>query len=244
MLFNFRFFVMSGHSKWATTKRAKAATDAKRSNLFTKLSKNIIIAAKQGADQETNFKLRMAVDKARSFNMPKDNIERAIKRATGEGSDSQMESLFYEAYGPEGVAIIIDVVTDSRNRTVSNLKHLLTKYDGKLGNAGSVMWMFNLQGEILLNKKSLSETEELSVIETGAEDLVIEEEGVKIITVQTELENVKNKLQALGLEIKSSELNYSPKETVVVSDADKLLRLLDALDEDDDVNNLYTNADI
>lgn len=235
---------MSGHSKWATTKRAKAVTDAKRSNLFTKLSKNIIIAAKSGGDPETNFKLRIAVDKARSFNMPKDNIERAIKRATGEGADSQMESLLYEAYGPEGVAIIIDVVTDSRNRTVSNIKHILNKADGKLGNSGSVLWMFELKGEIYLDKNSLSETEELSVIESGAEDIVQEDNEVKIISSSTDLETVKNKLQALGLPIKSSELNYYPKEKVPVTDSEKLLRLLDGLDEDDDVNNVYTNADI
>ncbi len=235
---------MSGHSKWATTKRAKAAVDAKRSNLFTKLSKNIIIAAKQGADPNANFKLRLAIDKARAFSMPKDNIERAIARATGAGSDAQMESLVYEAYGPEGAAIIIDVVTDSRNRSVSNIKHILAKYDGKLGNAGSVLWMFDLKGEIVLAKTQLTEAEELIAIEAGAEDIVPDEEGVLVITSQHELETVKNKLAASGLEIKSSALNYYPKEKVVVADKDKLLRLLDALDDDDDVNNVYTNADI
>ncbi len=235
---------MSGHSKWATTKRAKAITDSKRSNLFTKLSKNIIIAAKLGADPEANFKLRIAVDKARSFNMPKDNIERAIKRATGEGAGNQMESLFYEAYGPEGVAIIIDVVTDSRNRTVSNLKHILAKYDGKLGNSGSVLWMFDLVGEIFLENNSLTDAEELSIIEVGVEDIIQENEEVKIITKQEDLETVKNKLQGLGFSIKSSEINYLTKEKVAVNDAEKLFKLLDALDEDDDVNNIYTNADI
>mgnify|MGYP002388840221 FL=1 len=143
---------MSGHSKWATTKRAKSAIDAKRGNLFTKLSKNITIAARNGVDPETNFKLRIAIDKARNYNMPKDNIERAIKRATGVGGDSNIENLLYEAYGPEGVAILIEAITDNKNRAVATLKHILGKYDGSLAGSGSVLWMFDIRGEIILNK--------------------------------------------------------------------------------------------
>jgi YebC/PmpR family DNA-binding regulatory protein len=129
---------MSGHSKWATTKRAKAATDSKRSSLFTKLSKNITVAARDGVDPAMNFKLRIAIDQARNFNMPKDNVERAINKASGAGAGAILESLLYEAYGPDGVAILIEVVTDNRNRTVSNLKHILNKYDGSLAGTGSV----------------------------------------------------------------------------------------------------------
>lgn len=234
---------MSGHSKWATTKRAKAATDAKRSSLFTKLSKNITIAARAGIDPETNFKLRMAIDQARSYNMPKDNIERAIKRGSGAGEADKIESLLYEAYGPDGVAILIEVVTDNKNRAVSNLKHILSKYDGNLAGAGSVMWMFDIRGQIVLSKEDLSEEEELAVIEAGALD-IIKDEQTRIITEINDLEKVKNFLQAKNLPISSSEVVYLGKNLIETKDPEKLLKLLDTLDDDDDVNNVYTNANI
>ncbi len=234
---------MSGHSKWATTKRAKSAIDAKRGNLFTKLSKNITIAARNGVDPETNFKLRIAIDKARNYNMPKDNIERAIKRATGVGGDSNIENLLYEAYGPEGVAILIEAITDNKNRAVATLKHILGKYDGSLAGSGSVLWMFDIRGEIILNKKMLNEQEELQVIEMGLID-VINEEPVKLITEINDLEKIKNNLQNMGFEISSSEMVYLSKNKVEVKDSEKLIKLLDELDELDDVNNIYTNANI
>lgn len=234
---------MSGHSKWATTKRAKSAIDAKRGNIFTKLSKNISIAARNGVDPETNFKLRIAIDKARGFNMPKDNIERAIKRATGIGGDSNIENLLYEAYGPEGVAILIEAITDNKNRAVATLKQTLGKYDGSLAGSGSVLWMFDIRGEIILNKKMLNEQEELQVIEMGIID-VINEEPVKLITEINDLEKIKNNLQNMGFEISSSEMVYLAKSKVEVKDSEKLIKLLDELDELDDVNNIYTNANI
>jgi YebC/PmpR family DNA-binding regulatory protein len=234
---------MSGHSKWATTKRAKSAIDAKRGNIFTKLSKNISIAARNGVDPETNFKLRIAIDKARGFNMPKDNIERAIKRATGIGGDSNIENLLYEAYGPEGVAILIEAITDNKNRAVATLKQTLGKYDGSLAGSGSVLWMFDIRGEIILNKKMLNEQEELQVIEMGIID-VINEEPVKLITEINDLEKIKNNLQSQGFEISSSEMVYLAKSKVEVKDSEKLIKLLDELDELDDVNNIYTNANI
>ncbi len=234
---------MSGHSKWATTKRAKSAVDAKRGNLFTKLSRNITIAARSGADPDSNFKLRIAIDKARDFNMPKDNIERAVKRASGVGGENNIENLLYEAYGPEGVAILIEAITDNKNRSVANLKHVLAKYDGSLAGSGSVLWMFDIRGEITLRKEKLNEQEELQLIEMGVVDIV-SDDTVKLLTEINDLERIKNDLQAGGFDIASSEIVYVPKNKVEVQDSEKLIKLLDELDEMDDVNNLYINADI
>jgi YebC/PmpR family DNA-binding regulatory protein len=234
---------MSGHSKWATTKRAKSAIDAKRGNLFTKLSRNITIAARSGADPESNFKLRIAIDKARDFNMPKDNIERAVKRASGIGGENNIENLLYEAYGPDGVAIVIEAITDNKNRAVANLKQTLSKYDGSLAGSGSVLWMFDIRGEIVLKKNKLNEQEELQVIEMGIIDL-INEEPVRLITEMNDLEKIKNNLQTNGFEISSSEIVYVPKNKTAVKDSEKLIKLLDELDEMDDVNNIHINADI
>lgn len=234
---------MSGHSKWATTKRAKSAIDAKRGNLFTKLSKNITIAARSGADPESNFKLRIAIDKARNYNMPKDNIERAVKRASGVGGENNIENLLYEAYGPDGVAILIEAITDNKNRAVANLKHTLSKYDGSLAGSGSVLWMFDIRGEIVLQKTSLNEQEELQIIEMGVVDL-INEDPVKIITEINDLEQIKNNLQSSGFEISSSEIVYVAKNKIEVKDSEKLIKLLDEIDEMDDVNNIHLNANI
>ncbi|MCB9803104.1 YebC/PmpR family DNA-binding transcriptional regulator [Candidatus Nomurabacteria bacterium] len=234
---------MSGHSKWATTKRAKEAKDSKRSSLFTKLSKNITIAARDGQDPDANFKLRMAVDKAKALSMPKDNIERAIKRGGGTGEGDNIESLVYEAYGPEGVAIILEVLTDNKNRTVGNLKHVLSKAGGNLGSSGSVLWMFEMKGQIILKNSSLSEEEELKIIESGAEDIVRDEQ-IQVLTNKEDLALVRENLAKSNFEIEDSDIIYLAKDKVSVSDEEKLLRLLDALDDDDDVNNIYTNADI
>jgi YebC/PmpR family DNA-binding regulatory protein len=235
---------MSGHSKWSTIKRAKEAKDAKRSNLFTKLSKTIIVAAKGNPDPDTNFKLRMAIDKAKSMSMPKDNIERAVNKAAGVGGEGAIDDLLYEAYGPEGVAIIINVLTDNKNRTVSNIKHLLTKHGGNLGNSGSVLWMFDMKGEVVLESQSISDEQELEIIEAGAEDIIEEDEQIRIITSPDNLSSVKDKLQSFGIDSASAEVTYLPKDKIKVSDEEKLLKLLDVLDDDDDVNNVYTNAEI
>ncbi|MBU1202582.1 YebC/PmpR family DNA-binding transcriptional regulator [Patescibacteria group bacterium] len=234
---------MSGHSKWATTKRAKETKDAKRSNLFTKLSKNISVAARAGADPDSNFKLRMAIDKAKAYSMPKENIERAVKKGSGDGEGAQIESLLYEGFGPGGVALIIEVLTDNKNRTVSNIKHILSKHGGNLGSSGSVQWMFEIKGEIILDKEKLSEEEELKVIEAGAEDIVVEDK-VKVICPIDDLENVKNKLQTNFFTIQSSDMVYLAKEKIDPEDDEKLIKLFDDLDDDDDVNNIYTNASI
>jgi len=234
---------MSGHSKWATTKRAKETKDSKRSSLFTKLSKNITVAARDGQDLDTNFKLRMAVDKAKTLSMPKDNIERAIKRGAGVGDGANIEHLVYEAYGPEGVALIIEVLTDNKNRAVSNIKHILNKANGNLGSAGSVLWMFSQKGELILNKTSLSDEEELQVIEAGADDILIEDK-VRVLVSKDKFAHLRDTLQAQNFSIADSNLIYLAKEHVDVKDEDRLIRLLDALDDDDDVDNVYTNANI
>ncbi|RJQ34452.1 YebC/PmpR family DNA-binding transcriptional regulator [Candidatus Parcubacteria bacterium] len=234
---------MSGHSKWATTKRAKESKDAKRSHLFTKLSKNISVAARDGADPEANFKLRMAIDKAKTLSMPKENIERAINKGSGQTDGQQIESLFYEAYGPEGAALLVEVLTDNKNRTVSNLKHILGKHNGSLGSNGSVMWMFEPKGEIIINKEKLSEEEELKVIEAGADDIFSDGE-TKIIVPIDQLQAAKDKIQAAGFEVSSSEVVYLAKDKIIPQEPEKLISLLDALDEDDDINNIFTNADV
>jgi len=234
---------MSGHSKWATTKRAKESKDAKRSSLFTKLSKNISVAARDGADPEANFKLRMAIDKAKALSMPKDNIERAINRGSGQGGESQIESLLYEAYGPEGIALLVEVLTDNKNRSVSNLKHILGKHNGSLGSSGSVRWMFEPKGEIIIDKDKLSEDEELKLIEAGADDISSDEE-TRIIVPIDQLQSAKEKIQAGGFNVTNSEMIYLAKDKIVPQEPDKLINLLDALDEDDDINNIFTNAEI
>ncbi len=234
---------MSGHSKWSTIKRAKEAKDAKRSNIFTKLSKLIAVAARDGSDPEMNFKLRMAIDKARAGNMPKDSMEKAIKKGSGELDGVQIESLNYEAYGSDGVAMIIEVLTDNKNRTVSEIKHILSKHNGNLGASGSVMWMFEAKGEILLGQDLLNDNDELKLIEAGAEDIIKEEE-IKVICPIDTLEAVKNKISEYGFDIKSSDMVYIAKEKIKPEHPEKVLNLFDALDDNDDVNNIYANADI
>ncbi|MBT6691707.1 YebC/PmpR family DNA-binding transcriptional regulator [Candidatus Parcubacteria bacterium] len=234
---------MSGHSKWSTIKRAKEAKDAKRSNLFTKLSKNIAVAARGGADPDSNFKLRMAIDKAKAMSMPKDNIDRAVKKGSGTGDEGQIESLLYEAYGPDGAALIIEILTDNKNRTVSNVKHILSKHNGSLGGNGSVLWMFEMKGEVILDKSELTEEEEMKLIEAGAEDILVEDK-IRIITNIDDLEKIKNSLQTANFDVESSEMIYLAKDKVGLKDSEKVLNLMDALDDDDDVNNIYTNADI
>jgi YebC/PmpR family DNA-binding regulatory protein len=235
---------MSGHSKWSTIKRAKEGKDAKRSNLFTKLSKNIAVAARDGADPEMNFKLRMAIDKARALSMPKDNIERAVKKGSGDDDGARIESYLYEGYGPGGVALIVEILTDNKNRSVSNLKHVFSKHGGNLGGDGSVQWMFETKGQIILSNAKLDEEEELKIIEAGAEDIDTSDEKIKIITALDNLEKVKNKLQANNFEAESSEMIYLAKEKVTPTKEEQLLKLMDDLDDDDDVNNIYTNAEI
>jgi len=238
---------MSGHSKWSTIKRKKAAQDAKRGKIFTKLIKEITIATRQGGpDPSANPRLRLAIDNAKSANMPMDNIKRAIKKASGEsGSDNYME-ITYEGYGPGGIAILIESVTDNKNRTVAEVRHLLNKHGGSLGESGSVAWMFDRKGVITISKQDKTEDEVLEIVlDAGAEDLQAEEEFFEVTTAVEDFETVRKAVQEANLEIENASLQWIAKNSVSVSGetAEKAMKLIDALEDNDDVQNVYTNAD-
>ena len=236
---------MSGHSKWAQIHRQKGAADTKRGALFTKLGNAITIAAKLGGgDPEANFKLRLAMDQARAANMPKDNIERAIKRGTGESEGGKIEEITYEGFGPAGTAFIIEVLTDNRNRTSSALKHILSKYGGALGGPNSVSWVFEQKGIIRIKK--IDEGLELELIDAGVQDIIREEDNVAIYTTPNNLKKIKDFLEQKGIKIEYAEVEQIAKDKKKVSaeEAEKIQKLFDELDEDEDVNNYYTNAKI
>ena len=234
---------MSGHSKWATTKRRKEAVDAKRSANFTKLANIIAVAARGGADPEKNFSLRMAVDKAKSFSLPKENIDRAIAKGAGLSGGTALEEIIYEGFGPEGIALVIEAVTDNKNRAVSEIKHILNKYNGNLGGPGSTMWMFERKGVITLDKESLADNEELSLIDAGADDIQTDG-GITVYTAIENFENLKKKIEEINLPILESGLEYLAKETVKPINEETLIKLLDDLEACDDVSNYYSNAEI
>ncbi len=238
---------MSGHSKWATIKRAKAITDAKKGKAFTKVAKNITIAVQTGggADPGFNFQLRMAIEKAKEVGMPKENIERAIKRGTGEGKEA-ITSVTYEGYGPSGSAFIVDAVTDNSNRTLQSVRNAFTKHGGRLGEQGSVAWMFESKGQILVEKQAGTDDLSLELIDQGVEDVKETEEGLEIYTLPIDLEKNKKFIEDKGIKILSSELIMRPQQSVEISEADlgKVQTLIDALNDDDDVVNVHTNVNI
>lgn len=240
---------MSGHSKWSTIKRAKAVTDQRRGNVFTKLSNNITIAAKQGGgDPDMNFKLRLAMDKAKTANMPNDNIERAVKRGTGELKDVILEQVVYEAFGPNGVAIIIVATTDNKNRTAGQIRSILTKHQGNLGNTGSVMWMFDQAGIIRILKENIKDKDafELNIIDQGAEDIEEEEEGFTISSSVQNFKKIKDYIESQNIPFESAEIEMVPKDKTDIDDKtkEKIEKLFGELEDNDDVNEYYTNADI
>jgi YebC/PmpR family DNA-binding regulatory protein len=240
---------MSGHSKWANIKHRKAAADAKKGKLFSNLSKEIIIAAKQGGgNPETNPRLRAAIERAREANMPKENIERAIKRGTGEIPGITYEEVVYEGYGPGGVAIMIEVVTDNKNRTASEIRRIFTKHGGNLGEAGCVSWIFEEKGSIFIDKKSIKDEEQLlnDALDAGAEDVRIDPDSVEIVTSPQDFSHVKNTLLEKGYEIINAEITKIPKNVVPIQgeDAEKLLKLMEELEDHDDVQKTYANFDI
>lgn len=234
---------MSGHSKWATTKRAKEAKDMKRSGLFTKLAKAISIAARDGADPNANFKLRMAIDRGRKYSLPKDNIDRAIK--SGSGADGTvMEEMVYEAYGPAGSALIIEVITDNKNRTAGEVRHLISKMGGNLATSGAVMWMFLRRGVIYLADVKISDDQELQLIDAGAQDFGEENDGVVIYTEIADLNKVRETAEKIGLTVNDGGLEYIPKEKSTIPEPEKLINLMEALDDLDDVQEVYTNIEL
>jgi len=236
---------MSGHSKWSQIHRQKGVADTKRGAIFTKLGKAIVIAAKNGGgDPEMNFKLRLAVDQAKQANMPKDNIDRAIKKGTGELGGGIIEEISYEGFGPNGTAFIIECLTDNRNRTSAAVKHLLTKHGGRLGGPNAVSWMFEHKGIIRIEK--INDELELEIIDAGAQDVIKDEEGVSIYCQPQNLQKIKEFLEQKNINIDYAEVEQIAKEKKEISqeDAEKIQRLLDELEENEDVNNYYTNADI
>ncbi|MBI3291032.1 YebC/PmpR family DNA-binding transcriptional regulator [Candidatus Falkowbacteria bacterium] len=235
---------MSGHSKWAQIHRQKGATDAKRGALFTKLGKAITVAAKTGGgDPDKNFKLRLTIDQAKSANMPKDNIERAIKRGTGELAGGKIEEATYEGFGPAGVALMIECLTDNRNRSSASIKHILAKHDGSLGGPGSVAWMFEQKGVIKTGK--INEELELALIDLGGEDIVNEEDGTTIYANPGGLKTIKEFLEKKGLKVNYAEVEQTAKEkkSLDAGQKEQIQKLFDELDDDEDVNDYYSNAE-
>ncbi|MBP5512190.1 YebC/PmpR family DNA-binding transcriptional regulator [Candidatus Saccharibacteria bacterium] len=232
---------MSGHSKWETTKRQKAVVDAKRGALFTKIGNQIAIAARAGQDPTMNPSLAMVLEKARHANMPKANIERAIARAADKNAAAMIEET-YEAYGPAGVGIIIEVATDNKNRTMPEVRHTLDKNGGRMADPGSVMFQFERKGVILIADKG--EDALMAALDAGAEDATEEEDGIEIITAPTDLMKVRQSLIDAGMTVNSAELKYVPNTTVPVEgeDEEKVSKLLEAVDDLDDVVNVFTNA--
>lgn len=238
---------MSGHSKWSTIKRKKGAADAKRGKIFTKLIKEITISAKEGGgDPGANPRLRLAIDNAKAANMPADNIERAIKKATGELEGVTYHELMYEGYGPGGVAMLIEVATDNKNRSVAEVRHLFSKYNGSMGENGSVAWMFNRKGIITLPIQNKSEDEIMDIVlEAGAEDLHTEEDFFEVQTDLESFEPVRKALVAADLQIENASLQWIAKNTVNIGgeDAEKVMKIIEAMEDIDDVQNVYSNAD-
>ena len=239
---------MSGHSKWASIKHKKAATDAKRGQLFTKLARANAIAAREGGgDPDANFTLAAAIEKARSYSMPKDNIQRAIDRGTGAGSgDEQIERVVYEGYGPGGAAILVEALTDNRNRTSAEVRHAFSKRGGSLGEPGSVAWQFEKKGVILVDGERYSEDDLIAAIDAGAEDVALDGDVLKVIADPGSLSAVRAALEDAGIEIRSADIAMEPTSTVEIGEgeANQLLKLLDALEEHDDVNDVHANFDI
>jgi YebC/PmpR family DNA-binding regulatory protein len=238
---------MSGHSKWATIRRKKGALDAKRGKLFTKLIKELTIAAREGGgDPAGNPRLRLAVDNAKAANMPADNIERAIKKGTGELGGTTISELTYEGYGPGGVALLVEVATDNKNRTVAEVRHIFSKNTGNMGESGSVAWMFEKKGIITLPKQGKSEDDILEItLNAGAEDMRTEDEYFEIQTEIESFEPVRRALIDKELTLDNASLQWIAKNTINVAgeNAEKMMKLIESLEDCDDVQNVYSNAD-
>lgn len=240
---------MAGHSKWSNIKHKKEREDARRGKLFTKLSRQITVAAREGGpDPGMNPRLRLAIEQARAANMPMDNIERAIKRGTGELEGESYEELIYEGYGPGGVAILLEIMTDNRNRTASEIRHLFSRHGGSLGESGCVAWMFTRRGVITFDRQAVidEDTFMLEALEAGAEDVLVEDDFIEVHTEPALLHEVKEKLAAAGYEATAAEPRRIPSTTVEVSGetAQKLFKLLEALEDHDDVQSVSSNFDV
>jgi YebC/PmpR family DNA-binding regulatory protein len=239
---------MSGHSKWHSIKHKKAIVDQRRGQHFTKLARAITVAAREGGgDPEGNSALALAVQKARDASMPKDNIERAIAKGTGEGADAdQIETVVYEGYGPGGVALLIEALTDNRNRTGADVRHAFSKHGGSLGEPGSVAYLFDKRGVIVVDASRYDEDDLMGAIDAGAEDIALDDDVYEIVTEPSDLGAVRGALGEAGVEIESADVTQRPKSRVPVDEADaaKLMRLIDTLEESDDVGAVHANYDV
>ncbi len=242
---------MSGHSKWANIKHKKGKQDAVKGKVFTKIGRELIVAAKMGGgNPDANFRLKIAIQKAKSANMPNENIQRAIQRGAGGQDNNDYEELTYEGYGPGGAAIMVDLLTDNRNRTAGEIRHIFSKNGGNLGETGCVSWMFKQKGVLTVNKESIRVSEDeliLLALDKGALDIESEEESFEIYTAPEDFQAVKEALEKEGLVIEDAEIAMIPETSVEVTDeeqAKRLLRLMDYLEEHDDVQESYTNFDI
>ncbi len=240
---------MSGHSKWANIKRKKGANDAIRGKITTKIGREITIAVRMGGGDPTgNMRLKLALSKAKANNIPKDNIQRAIQKGLGATEGSNYEELVYEGYGPGGSAVMLDIMTDNRNRTAADVRHLFSKYGGNMGETGCVGWMFKQKAVFIVDKESYDNEDELMelVLEAGAEDFKAEDDSFEITAAPEDFDAVSEALEAKGIETASAEITMVPDNTVHLegADADKMITLIDALEEHDDVQNVYSNYDI
>src|SRR6476646_2170277 len=239
---------MSGHSKWASIKHKKAATDARRGQLLTKLARAISVAAREGGgDPDSNFTLSAAIQKARDYSMPKDSIQRAIDRGTGAGADGEtIERVLYEGYGPSGVAVLVEALTDKRNRTSADVRHTFEKNSGSLGEPGSVAWVFEKRGVVMVDAYRYTEDDLIPAIDAGAEDVAREGDSLKVVSAAEDLAAVRRALEAAGVDIESAQLTMEPKNVVEVgeTDARAVMRLMEALDDHDDVEAVHANFDI
>ncbi len=236
---------MSGHSKWSTIKRKKAATDAKRGQLFTRIAREITIAAREGGgDPDVNFRLRLTIDKAKQANMPKENIERAIKRGTGELKGEELEEVMYEGYAPNGIALLLDTVTDNRNRAVADIRRILTRQGGKMAETGAVSYLFDQQGLIIVEVGE-EDPEELALlaIDAGAVDVKIDNNTVEVYTETKDFQKVKEALEETGVSFSTAELIMTPKAMTELDESDtfKVMHIIEMLEELDDVQQVYTN---
>ena len=239
---------MSGHSKWSSIKHKKAATDAKRGQAFTKVIKEITVAARSGGgDPASNARLRTAIASAKAVNMPQDNVTRAIKKGTGELPGVSYEEFMYEGYGPGGAAIMIEIMTDNKNRTVADIRHIFSKHNGNLGEAGCVAWMFNKKGLIVIDSDKVDEDKLMEIaLNAGAEDMQRNEDVFEITTLPEDLESVREAVEKEGIEISLAEVSRIPQSTIKLEGkhAEQMLKLMEKLEDHDDVQNVFANFDI
>lgn len=244
-------FSVSGHSKWANIKHKKGKADAQKGQLFTKLGREIIVAARSGGGEPANnFRLKLAIERARAANMPNDNIQRAIQKGVGGGEGTNYEELTYEGYGPGGVAIMVNILTDNRNRTAGEMRHIFSKNGGNLGETGCVGWMFKEKGQLTINKEEIGMSEDdlmLLVLDMGAEDIIVEEDCYQVLTAPEKMEDIRQTLINCLIPVAEAEMNLIPENTIEISDpeqARKIIRLMDSLEEHDDVQGVYSNFEL